>query len=1114
MGLALVNANSTAASITFVLRNSAGSEIGRRNFTLGANQHLAVYVSELFTREAVGVRGSLTFDSNQPLAAITLRENRNSRGEPLYTTLPVTNLSITPSTDTLVFPHIAAGGGFTTELLLMNPTTLTMTGEVVFYDSDGQPVSLQNGDQSVSRIPYTIEANGTFRAALTAPLLVSGWAAAVPASGSLAPSGSVIFQWKSNNQVVSEAGVAATTPIRTARIFVDHAQTQTGVAIVNPSSITANLTLTLMDRNGNTEDSQTRTLLPGSHLAVYVHELFPNVTDGFTGLMEIRSSIAVASITLKLTVNVRGDLVLTTLPVADLTTASTAPRLIFPQIAIGGAFSTRLIFINTDTATASSGRLSFFQSDSTNLVVPMGGETGSQFLSRLSAGGGRQFYPGNSARVAAITVIDPSEGKATTEITINEGNTVRPRFRITDSTGAARDDFDINLQSLDPTVASVDSAGNVRGERAGFSTITVSSGGVLTATAATVVKINSGVPGLGVQGVVQDLSKRLYLAASTEQAILLAEDLKQIPTTYAGIRRSPGLKDGARLDSQFRNPAFLAFDQAQGTLYVSDGANNVIRRVTSGTAGVVTTVAGTGAAGSLDGPLQLATFNNPQGIALDGRGNLWVADSGNQTVRRINLQTRVVETIAGLPGSVGFADGIGSNARFNKLVGLTVENETPIQQLERERRGGAPPPVRVLVADSGNNVIRRVTETGIVETIGTGNVSFIRGETLKPNVASASGPVTPISFNAPTAVATDPFGNVFVTENSSGQVKTLLNTGNVVTAAERRTFAAPSGIAITNAGSLVVADSNRTAQELVYGPPAIASITPPRIGLLPGDVLTIRGQNFAPDSIVTIGNFIIADLTVDNSRTITLRTPSFPPGRLSIVVRHRGGLAQSSLVVEAPGLDTLPAGYITTYAGGDTSAGDGALATAATIAQPGALALDQDGNIFVTEAVFQRVRRIDALTRVITTFAGTGQPAFGGNDGPATAADLNLPLGVAIDSFGNLLIGDSSNRRIRRVDAITKIITTIAGTGAAGFGGDNGLASLASFDNPGGIVANSNGDIYVTDGITRIRKIDGQDRHHHHGGRQWYSRILGRQWPCDAGFARFRSLRSREGACR
>ncbi|MBI4472524.1 MAG: hypothetical protein HY646_07635, partial [Acidobacteria bacterium] len=176
MGLAVVNANASNASITFMLRNASGTEIARKISTLGPNKHMAAYVAALFPNESVGLRGSLTFESDQALAAVTLRENRNSRNEPLYTTLPVVNLAAATSTDPVVFPHIAAGGGFTTELLLMNPTASTISVEVRFYGSDGQPIVLDSGNQIGARIPYMIPAHGIFRAALTAASLVSGWA--------------------------------------------------------------------------------------------------------------------------------------------------------------------------------------------------------------------------------------------------------------------------------------------------------------------------------------------------------------------------------------------------------------------------------------------------------------------------------------------------------------------------------------------------------------------------------------------------------------------------------------------------------------------------------------------------------------------------------------------------------------------------------------------------------------------------------------------------------------------------------------------------------------------------------------------------------------------------
>jgi sugar lactone lactonase YvrE len=1074
MGLALVNANPNAASITFTLRDANGVELARQNQSLGANQHLASYVDDLFPTQAAGLQGSLTFMSSQPLAAVTLRENRNSQNEPLYTTLPVVDLLAEPSSKSVIFPHIAAGGGFTTELLLMNPTTSVMTGNVQFYGDDGQPLSLENGDQMTSQLPYTIAANGTFQAMLTSAAPVSGWAMAVPLAGSWAPSGSIIFQLKANGDVVTEAGVGATPALSAVRIFVDNAQTQTGVAIANPSGSTANLTLTLMDQDGTVEDTQTRTLAPGSHMAVYVNDLFSTVTNGFTGLLDIRSDVNVASITLKLTVNAQDNLVMTTLPVADLTNPPASTMLIFPQIVIGGGFSTRLILINTNSSMTASGKLSFYQSNGTNMVVPLGSQSGGQFPYQLAAAGGRQFYPGNAATVASISVIDPSNGQATAEVIINQGNTVRPRLRITDSTGAFRDDFSVTIQSLDTAVATVDSSGSIKGQTAGFSTLTLTSQNVVTTAVATVVTVNSGVAGYQVKGITQDLANRLYLAASSDQAILLAQDVAQSPATYAGTPGKPGLKNGARLQSQFNNPSFLAFDQSLGTLYVSDAANNVIRRVYPGTPGKVDTLAGTGTAGAQDGPLPQATFNNPQGIALDRVGRLWIADSGNHTIRRIDLLAGIVETIAGMPGRAGLADGQGQAARFRNPLGLAVENQSAALELQGEILGQPPPPVRVVVADSGNNAVRRVSEDGQVETLGStngGNTLITPSKAFLIRDAGAA----PLTFTAPTAIAVDSFDDIFVTESSTGQVKTILNTGSVVAAAQRSTFTAPSGITITRQGSVVVADAKFSAQQIVYGAPGIAGVNPSSVRATGGDRVTMSGRNFSPESAVFVFGFVISDVRVVNSQTITFTMPAAESGLATVTVQNRGGLAQAALSIVPVPLSSLPIGYITTYGGGSTYIGDGGSAKLAATALPSSVALDSAGNLYIADAQHERVRKVAAGTGVITTVAGTGIYGSSGDNGPAAAAQLSVPLAIAVDRNGNLFIAEQYANRIRKVNTSSGVITTFAGNGSAMFSGDGGPAALAALNQPQGVAADFNGNVFIYDACnSRIRKVDGQ----------------------------------------
>src|SRR5262249_14961741 len=155
-----------------------------------------------------------------------------------------------------------------------------------------------------------------------------------------------------------------------------------------------------------------------------------------------------------------------------------------------------------------------------------------------------------------------------------------------------------------------------------------------------------------------------------------------------------------------KGPTYLAYDNYEGSLYVSDSSNHVIRRIRSGTPGRVETFAGSGGVpGSTDGPVAQALFYNPQGLAFDKKGNLWVVDSSNHTIRRINMVTLRVDLIAGQPGSPGTTDGMGNSARFNAPQGIASETETDAQRTARVQRGEPAPPDSFIVADTGYGLI-------------------------------------------------------------------------------------------------------------------------------------------------------------------------------------------------------------------------------------------------------------------------------------------------------------------------------------------------------------------------------------------------------------------------
>ncbi|MBU2008401.1 MAG: hypothetical protein KJ624_00905 [Chloroflexi bacterium] len=183
---------------------------------------------------------------------------------------------------------------------------------------------------------------------------------------------------------------------------------------------------------------------------------------------------------------------------------------------------------------------------------------------------------------------------------------------------------------------------------------------------------------------------------------------------------------------------------------------------------------------------------------------------------------------------------------------------------------------------------------------------------------------------------------------------------------------------------------------------------------------------------------------------------------------------QPSATTPAQSPATTPAafiaGNIVTVAGSPLPIGDGGPATAAQLSGPVGLALDS-GSLYIADGGNNRVRRVDLATGTITTFAGTGEGGYGGDGGPATAAQLSSPRGLAVDS-GNLYVADSGNNRIRRVDLATGTITTFAGTGEGGHGGDGGPATAAQLSSPRGLALDS-GNLYVADsGNNRIRRVN------------------------------------------
>ena len=254
-------------------------------------------------------------------------------------------------------------------------------------------------------------------------------------------------------------------------------------------------------------------------------------------------------------------------------------------------------------------------------------------------------------------------------------------------------------------------------------------------------------------------------------------------TTFAG-GDAAGFVDGKISGARFNNPSGLALD-AEGNLFVADFSNHCIRKITPG--GVVSTFAGTGVPGAVNGFRLSATFNHPYGLAIDREGNIYVGDVDNHRIRKISTDG-TVSTFAG--GGKGFADREGSLARFNQPYGVAVDSD-----------------LNVYVADSHNNRIRKITPGGSVSTLaGNGHDGFV------------DGPAASAEFYVPIGVALDGAGNVFVGDEGNSSIRKITPGGEVITfvgngnysfsdgVGKNAEFNAPGAIAIDGDGNLYVAD--------------------------------------------------------------------------------------------------------------------------------------------------------------------------------------------------------------------------------------------------------------------------------------------------------------------
>jgi len=531
-------------------------------------------------------------------------------------------------------------------------------------------------------------------------------------------------------------------------------------------------------------------------------------------------------------------------------------------------------------------------------------------------------------------------------------------------------------------------------------TISTYAGGGTFGTTATTVDLPSP------SGVIRDSSLNTYIAAPYSTYVFKVTG--SAVGTFAGLgyenySGDGGLATKAGLDL----PTALAID-SKGNIYIADPGGSRVRKV-SATNGKIVTVVGsglkcepsTGNCGDGKGATaSTAALNLPNAIAVDAAGNIYIADSADHRIRAVNAGTKAI-TIAGVTIQPGDIQTIAGN-------GNICANPT------------------TACGDGGvaTSALLNFPEGIAVDSTGNIYIADTRDHRIR-EIASGSSTITAFAGSGIPCVSS---------KSSCGNGGTLL-------AAQ---FHFPMGLSIDPSNNLYVADSlDQEVRFINVGAPAISTVA------------GIGTEGFSGDS----GLATAAQLNLPGS--------VFLDGAGNLLIADSGN--QRVRVVSS--------GNISTLAGGGTG-GDGGAATSATFANPYTVAEDASGNLYIADTANNRIRMVNAKTQIVSTIAGTGIAGYTGDNGPAASATLNAPAAVAVDASGNVWIADTGNVVIREVSASTSVITTVAGNGGSCVAyptpacGDGGPATSGSFAMPLAIALNSAGDLFVSDYTAmRIREV-------------------------------------------
>ncbi len=518
-----------------------------------------------------------------------------------------------------------------------------------------------------------------------------------------------------------------------------------------------------------------------------------------------------------------------------------------------------------------------------------------------------------------------------------------------------------------------------------------------------------------------------------------------VVSTIAGSSGQSGTIDGTGTAARFSNFVSRITVDKSGNLYVTD--NQTVRKITPG--GIVTTLAGIpGLQGSSNGTSSNARFRDPEGLAVDASGTIYVADTGNSTIRRIT-PAGDTSLYAGFPGSSGVANGPALfGATFYHPMSVSLDSSG-----------------NVFVGDTFNHRIRKITTLGAVSTLAgdstqfndiwdstidaSGNIYAADGNNRRVRKISKSGFINTFATGIfAWRVAATPSGTVYATESGSivykitsagavsvyaGSVSNKGSTNGTGTAAR---FSAPEGVAIDANGNVFVADTaNHTIRKVTAtGVATTLAGAAGSLGSTDGAAATARFRSPTGVAINDSGVIFVAD-------------------RANHAIRK----------IDA-------AGTVSTFAGTAGSSGTtNASGASARFTNPSALALAADDSLFVADEGNHLIRKITS-DGTASTFAGT-ESTSGSADGIGTAATFRSPRGIVVNKVtGVIFVADTGNHTIRQI-ASDGSVTTLAGS-AGSTGSTDGIGSSARFNRPTALTLDADGNLFVTDSNNHtIRKV-------------------------------------------